>query len=209
MQIINLGHSCYLFNGKELSFVIDPYEDNSVPGLKLPKVTANYAFKSHDHHDHCALDKIGIIPTNNELKYETIVVPHDHENGNKRGLNKIHIFYIDNLKIIHAGDIGCIPNKEILEKMKDADVFLAPINGFYTISAQELYEIMRIIKPRITIPMHYFKKDKCSGYPDGGQIDIFKSLIKDYEEVNDYFINIDDYLNKEAVIIFNKEKQGE
>ena len=63
---------------------------------------------------------------------------------------------------------------------------------------------MDLINPRLTVPIHYYRKEDNSGYPDGGQIDIFKSLVKEYKEVNEYTINLDDELFKNRVIILNK-----
>ena len=209
MEIFNLGHACFKIEGKDLSFVIDPYQDNSVPNLKLPRVSANYVFKSHEHSDHNAIDLIKCEFTNEELKYETIVVPHDHHNGEHRGLNKIHIFYVDGLKIIHTGDLGCIPGQDILDKMKNADLLLIPINGHFTVSSSEVAEILKAIQPRLTIPMHYHKIRNNSGYPDGGQIEIFKKLVPNYLEVNNYEIDISDDLYKYDALIFNNELQEE
>ena len=207
MNIINLGHACFLFEGKECSFVVDPYQDGSVPNLRLPRVSANYVFKSHEHSDHNAINLVRIEPTNVELKYETIVVPHDHHNGEHRGLSKMHIFYVDGLKIIHTGDLGCIPAPDVLEKMKNADAILAPINGHFTISSLEFAEILKTVKPRLAVPMHYYKSYNNSGYPDGGQIDIFRKLVTDVLEVNDYHVELNDETFKHNVLIFNKEWQ--
>ena len=66
---------------------------------------------------------------------------------------------------------------------------------------------MKLTNPRITIPVHYYRKEDNSGYPDGGQIDIFKSLVKDYLEVNDYCIEIDEKLFDFRALIFGKELQ--
>ena len=207
MKIINLGHACYLLKGSSVSVVIDPYRDRSVPNLKLPRVEANYVFCSHDHYDHDAKNLVTTVPTNGELNYKITVVPHDHHRGAHRGLNKMHIFIIDGYRIIHTGDLGCIPPQDVLEEMENADILLAPINGYYTISAKELKEIMDIVNPKVTIPMHYFKKDRNSGYPDGGQIDEFKSLVGDYLEVDGYEIELNDNLFKNRVVIFKKELQ--
>ena len=95
VKIINLGHASFLIKSSDVSLVIDPYRDNSVPGLMFPRVKANYVFKSHDHYDHNATELVRTVPTNKKIKYETVVVPHDHHNGEHRGLNKIHIFYLD------------------------------------------------------------------------------------------------------------------
>lgn len=207
MKITNLGHASFLFEANDVSFVTDPYRNLSVPGLRFPKVHANYVFCSHDHYDHNAKNLVNIVPTENALKYETIIVPHDHHNGANRGLNKMTVFYVDGLKIIHTGDLGCIPGQDVLDKMKDTDILLAPINGFYTISSEELFKIVELVKPRVTIPMHYFNKSNHSGYPDGGQIDKFKSLIKQYKEIDDYSIEVNDELLNQRFIIFNKAYQ--
>ena len=63
MEIINLGHACFMFKGNNFSFVVDPYQDNSVPNLTMPRVSVNYAFKSHEHSDHNALNLVSMIAT--------------------------------------------------------------------------------------------------------------------------------------------------
>ena len=207
MKIINLGHACYLLKSNSVSVVIDPYRNGSVPHLKLPHVEANYVFCSHDHYDHDAKNLVIVIPTNEEINVKTVVVPHDHHRGAHRGLNTMHFFEIDGFRILHTGDLGCVPPKGVLDEMKNIDILLAPINGFYTISAKELKEIMNIVNPKVTIPMHYFKKENNSGYPDGGQIDEFKSLVGNFLEVDGYEIEVDDKLFRNRVVIFKKELQ--
>ena len=207
MEIINLGHASFLIKGENISIVTDPYRNRSVPHLCFPHVETNYVFISHDHYDHDAKKLVKVVPTNKQLKYETIVVPHDHHNGAHRGLNNMYIFEIDGLRILHTGDLGCIPSQEVLNKMQNIDILLAPINGYYTISAEELKKIMDITNPKVTIPMHYYKKDTKSGYPDGGQIDEFKSLVGNYLEIDGYELDVDDELFKNRVVIFDKELQ--
>ena len=207
MKIINLGHASFLINGENISVVTDPYRDNSVPHLRMPRVQANYVTVSHDHYDHDAKNLVSIIPTDKELKCESIVVAHDHHNGAHRGLNNMYLFEIDGLRILHTGDLGCIPLRDILEKMKNIDILLAPINGHFTISAKELKAIMDVINPRVTIPMHFYKEYNKSGYPDGGQIDAFKSLVGNYLEIDGYEVEVNDEFFKNKVVIFNKELQ--
>lgn len=204
VKLVYLGHSAFLIQDDKVSFVIDPYEDGSVPGLRLTRVQANYSFSSHDHHDHNALHLVDIIPTNARVDYQTMVVPHDHHCGEHRGLNKMHLFNMSGLRILHTGDLGCIPGKDVLKKIENVDVLLAPINGFYTISAGELHEIMQIVKPRLTIPMHYYRRQDNSGYPDGNQIDILKKLVLHYKEVNEPTVVLDDETLNSGVIILNK-----
>ena len=202
VSISYLGHSCFLIKNDEVSFVIDPYEDGSVPGLKMPRVEANYVFCSHNHSDHSAKDLVHLVSSDIRIDYETIRVPHDHNNGEKRGLNDMYLFNFDGYRILHLGDLGCIPSEEVLQKMKDVDVMLAPINGFFTISAEELVKIAKKVQPRILIPMHYYKKEEKSGYPDDNQIETFKKLIENYSEIEEKTIVIDEDIFMNSVIIF-------
>ena len=203
LKITNYGHSCFKFASDVVSVVFDPY--NGVPNLSMPHVSANYCVCSHQHADHNATQYIELIPTEAYINIEAIVVPHDHHEGAHRGMNKIHLFSMSGYKIAHLGDLGCIPNKEVLEKLQGLDILLAPINGFYTISADELKQIIDIIKPRLVIPMHYHRDNNNSGYPDSHQIDRFKNFF-DYKEVNQTSIYIDNSVFDKKVLIFTKSE---
>ena len=197
MEIINLGHASFLIKGENISVVTDPYRNRSVPNLKMPRVQANFVTVSHDHYDHDAKNLVTIIPTDRELKFEEILVAHDHHNGAHRGLNKMFIFEIDGLRILHTGDLGCIPLRNILEKMKNIDILLAPINGFFPINPSELKEMCKIINPRIVVPMHFFMEEKNSGYPDD---DMFSKFKKEFPNI--------EYLDKELDLDKYKDYQG-
>ena len=88
--------------------------------------------------------------------------------------------------------------------MKNVDILLAPINGHFTISSEELFEIIKLVKPRLTIPMHYYKKEDNSGYPDGNQIDVFKRLVGLYAETDSPSIVVNDDLLKNKILLFKK-----
>ena len=203
LRIINYGHSCFKFVSDDLSVVFDPYDD--IKNIKMPEIEANYCYCSHDHFDHCATQYVHLIPTEKIINIGYLIVPHDHDNGKKRGLNKIHMFSLGGYKIAHFGDLGCIPSKEVLEKLKGFDIILAPINGFYTISSEELVKIINIIKPRLTIPMHYYRKENDSGLPDDHQLDNFKRLVE-YQETNNSSVIVNDELFAKPVLIFNKSE---
>ena len=52
MKITWIGHSCFLIEKDNFKIVIDPYEPESVPGIKEIKETADMVLCSHEHHDH-------------------------------------------------------------------------------------------------------------------------------------------------------------
>ena len=57
------------------------------------------------------------------------------------------------------GDTGSVPAAEILEKLKDVDLMLIPVGGFFTVGADEAYEIVEKTGPKAVVPMHY-RSDK-------------------------------------------------
>ena len=189
-ELIYLGHASFLIKGKEYLVVIDPYEDNSVPNLKFPKVEpVDAVIASHSHADHSAYHLVPI-----------------KENPN-RVMNLIHIFDVDGYKVVHMGDIGCVLDARVLEPIKNADVLLAPINGFYTINPRELKQIVDMVNPRIVIPMHYHMIEYNSGYPDGNMIEEFKKLFPNYQYLESEELDLDKYKDYKGALIFKGYRQ--
>lgn len=205
LSVKYFGHSCFKISNGITSVVFDPYQDNSVPNLKLPHIRSSYVLSSHDHNDHNALRLID----EEEQIYEMLdkkIIPsfHDHHKGTHRGMNTIHIINLSGYRICHLGDIGDISDEELISQLQEIDIMFVPINGHYTISSFEAYELYKLTKPKLFIPMHYFMKEFSSGYPDGGQIDQFRELFPKAIEVNDSKIEIDDALLNNNILIFNK-----
>lgn len=179
-KIVYLGHSSFLLESKDYKVVIDPYKNNSVPNLTFPKgLVVDKVFCSHSHFDHNAVELVTVKDDPNPVPVINAIVPHDREEGLKRGMNTIRMFDVDGYKVVHLGDTGCVPDKEDVLKFANCDVLLAPINGFFTIDPAELKEICEIINPRIVVPMHYYMKEKDSGYPDENMFEEFQKLFPD------------------------------
>ena len=201
-KIIYLGHASFLLQSNDYSVVLDPYLDESVPGLQFPRgLVVDKVFCSHRHFDHCGVDLVGIKENSQDVPVIKAVVPHDHEGGTKRGMNTIRMFDIDGYKVVHLGDTGCVPEKEDIEKFANCDVLLAPINGFFTINPSELKEICEIINPRIVVPMHYYMKEKNSGYPDENMFEKFVKLFPQIEYVKKE-IDLDRFKDYKGSIVF-------
>ena len=207
-KLIYLGHASFLLKGIEYSAVIDPYKNGSVPGLKFPNIEeVDAVVCSHDHDDHNARELVKIKNKPAIVEPVSVIVPHDDCGGMKRGLNKINMFDIEGYKVVHLGDTGCILPEKVLEPFKNADVLLAPINGFFTIGPKELKAIYDIINPRILIPMHYHMKEYGSGYPDGEMIEEFKKLFPSYQSIFKEELDLDSFSTYRGVLIFSKYLQ--
>ncbi len=208
MKIINYGHACFKVIDDDFSIIFDPYRDDSVPGMTLPNdLKANFVFCSHDHYDHDAFDKVKIEQINKELNIQEFVIPHDKDGGKKRGMNVARVIRFSDYSICHLGDIGDPKSILNIEGMKNIDVVLCPINGYFTIGALEAIKLQKEMGWKLLIPMHYHIASDNSGYPDGEQIEIFlkktNTLLWD-----DNSLEINKDLFKYDAVAFLKRKEG-
>ncbi|MFA6994864.1 MAG: MBL fold metallo-hydrolase [Patescibacteria group bacterium] len=164
------GHSCFKIQDKigpdGVTLVTDPF-DKAV-GLKVPNFEANIVTVSHQHHDHNNVGALRgapfVIDCAGEYDFKGVLIEgidsyHDDKNGTERGGNVIYRIEIDDISIVHLGDLGQILDNAQLEKLVGTDILLIPVGGKYTIDAKKAVEVISQIEPRIVIPMHYKTKD--------------------------------------------------
>ena len=152
------GHSCFRLEADNgWTAMIDPYAPGSVPGLHLPKLTADAVFCSHEHGDHNAADEVVLRTSGPENPYtvETILTDHDDQGGALRGKNRVLILKSGEEAVIHLGDLGCIPEADVLSRLKQADILMIPCGGYYTIDAEQAEQLIHILEPKLAVLMHY------------------------------------------------------
>ena len=152
------GHSCFRLEAENgWTAVIDPYAPGSVPGLRLPELTADAVFCSHEHGDHNASGEVTLRNSGPSSPYtaETILTDHDDQGGALRGKNRILILKSEEETIIHLGDLGCMPDTDILSRLKHADILMIPCGGYYTIDAAQAKQLIGQLEPKLTVLMHY------------------------------------------------------
>ncbi len=177
IMIDYFGHSCFRVSDDKERVVFDPYEDGSVPGLKLPgNIAADVVLASHGHHDHNAVQLIQNTGRPAVYDMHKITVPHDEVNGAKRGLTDITIIDFDGIKVAHLGDLGRALTKEEHAAVSAADVVMIPCGGFYTIDCHEAWDLIQTLKsPSLKILMHYREGDR--GYDVLSAIDDIMNVI--------------------------------
>ena len=166
MYISWLGHSCFKLQDKTgpdaVTVVTDPF-DKSI-GLKVPNLEADIVTISHDHADHNNKSAIKgtpfIVDTAGEYDIKGVGIEgvdsyHDEKGGKERGRNIIYRITIDDIKIVHLGDLGRTLDTEQLERLERTDILLIPVGGTYNLNAKQAVEVISQIEPRIVIPMHY------------------------------------------------------
>ncbi len=171
-----LGHSSFKLTYNAYQIVIDPFTDNIIPGLKGVKEEAHLVLCSHEHRDHNARDSVTLLPqTDNPFKIIELDSYHDNNQGLDRGKNKIVVLQDYSLKLVHLGDIGCIPEVDMLEKMHQPDVLFVPIGGHYTLNREDIVRLIQMIQPKVIVPMHY--KSNEFGPNVIGTLDEFTQLM--------------------------------
>lgn len=174
------GHACFTLEAEGYRTVIDPYKEGMIPGVPGLELEAEAVFCSHGHGDHAYTQAVTLLPADRPAPYtvESIETPHDDQGGALRGMNLVRIFDFDGLKVAHLGDQGEVPAGEALEKLKGVDCLLIPVGGFYTIGPEEAAQTVKLLHPRVTIPMHY--------RTDGTGFDVLSHL----SEFTDRFSNV-------------------
>lgn len=170
MHITYLGHSCFKIQDKVgtdgITLVTDPF-DKAV-GLPVPHMEADIVTITHDHHDHNNISAIRgtpfVVDMAGEYDIKGVAIEgiesyHDEKEGAERGKNIIYRIDMDDIKIVHLGDLAHILNDAQLEKLVGVDILLIPVGGRYTLDAKKAVEVVSQIEPRIVIPMHYKTAD--------------------------------------------------
>ena len=163
MDIYYLGHSAFRIVGKDATIVTDPFDPKMV-GLKFPQVNADIITVSHDHADHNAIDQVenGAKVVSGPGEYEIRKVSifglssyHDDKKGQERGKNTMYVIEMEDLRIVHLGDLGHKLSETDVESMGEVDVLMIPIGGKYTIDHKVAADVVHAIEPKIILPMHY------------------------------------------------------
>ncbi|PWM61385.1 MAG: MBL fold metallo-hydrolase [Clostridia bacterium] len=158
-----LGHSCFLLTSDSgMRVLMDPCAPKT--GYTIAPVEVDAVTASHDHYDHnyfeAALgDPIRITePGMHEVHGVHIMgIPtwHDKEHGAKRGRNIMFLVEMDGIRLLHAGDLGHLPDEAAIAAAGRVDVLLAPIGGVFTIDGEEAKKLAEMLHPKVFVPMHY------------------------------------------------------
>lgn len=163
MDITYLGHASFKIKSKQGTVVTDPFDPKKT-GLKFSKTSADLVTISHQHDDHNRSDLVTdtkkVIEGPGEYEIGGISLIgiasfHDDKKGEERGANTIFVIEVEDLRIVHLGDLGHTLGEKQIEIIGDIDILMVPVGGVYTIDAKEALEVVKSISPKITIPMHY------------------------------------------------------
>jgi L-ascorbate metabolism protein UlaG (beta-lactamase superfamily) len=206
LQIRWHGHSCFEITN-DVTLVTDPHDGKSI-GIHAPTVSGDIILISHDHYDHNSIktvekDDSKVITDERKRTVANIDIKgiesfHDECHGEKRGKNIIYKFTMNGITFCHLGDIGHEIDEEIAQKIGDVDILFIPIGGTFTVDANQAWNIIDKIKPKIAVPMHYkigglslpitgidpfLERNKYKILKVGNEIDIEKEDLPEEPEI--------------------------
>jgi L-ascorbate metabolism protein UlaG (beta-lactamase superfamily) len=162
MDIKYLGHASFFIKTKNSRIVTDPFDTKI--GLKFPKTEADIVTISHHHSDHNFMGQIIgdplIIDWPGEFEKQNVRISgfasyHDAQKGAERGTNTLYKFEADGISVLHCGDMGVVPDDNLLAQIGEVNVLMVPVGGVYTIDAKDAVDVVKKIEPSLVIPMHY------------------------------------------------------
>jgi L-ascorbate metabolism protein UlaG (beta-lactamase superfamily) len=170
------GQSAFALSGDSGVVVVDPFgeatdEMRARVRWDYPAVTgiaADLLLVTHEHFDHSGVEGIGGDPhviRSTTGTWETplgtvvgVASEHDEVAGTKRGPNTIFVFELDRLRLAHFGDFGqpaLRPEQRAAIGDVDVDVLFLPVGDGPTVGGERAAAIVRELRPRLVVPMHY------------------------------------------------------
>ena len=186
LEIECFGHDTCLISDGKINLYTDPY----IVPKDAPK--ADLILISHEHYDHLSIEKIDqirkentIFVTNevccmrlegdvrsvlvgetidvNGIKITGVEAYNIGKDFHPKGKGIGFVIEIKGKRIYFPGDTDLIPE---LNELKEIDLAFLPISGTYVMTLDEAVEAAKIIKPGITVPIHYNILDGLEADPE-------------------------------------------
>lgn len=164
------GHACFQVQGAGVRIVTDPYTP-AVAGLRPLRQPADIVIMSSDDDDFhsdaahvpgspAVLNALEIARRGGSreargIRFDAMETKESLVHKRNPGDNAMYAFTLDGVRVAHMGDVGNPLTAEQLAFLQGADVLLALTGGPVTIELDDLDAALRVVQPRVVIPMHY------------------------------------------------------
>jgi L-ascorbate metabolism protein UlaG (beta-lactamase superfamily) len=169
-RITFVGHATFLIESAGGIHIATDYNDYVKPAVLPDIATMNRAHNSHftDVPDPGIKHVLrgwgtasGAAVTHDlelgDVRVRNVVTNiRDYGGGTQLFANSIFIFEIAGLCIAHLGHLHHTLTPKHLEQIGLIDIALVPVDGSYTLDLPGMIEVVKALRARLIIPMHYF-----------------------------------------------------
>ena len=164
------GLACFSIHWKNIVVVFDPHNGKSL-NLPEPDIrNADIVLCSHKHYDHNAgkdlvasKDAVILEETAGSFEHKGLKIIGNkvmHGGGKQWGWNVVYSVQLpSNEVIIHAGDIGNIPDQKTLDQilvLGTPEICFLPVGGEFTVNAKQAIQLAKVLKTKIAnVACHY------------------------------------------------------
>lgn len=176
IQLTFLGHSSFLIETADGVTAVTDYNDYIRAPVTPTIVTMNNAHDTHySNNVEPGVEHIlrGWNPAGGAAEHDVAVrdlrvrnVPtavHGRVGDQALG-NSIFVFETADLCIAHLGHLHHVLLDVQVGEIGQIDVLLVPIDGVYTMSQEEMVQVIDQIGPAVVIPMHYFGPERLARF---------------------------------------------
>src|SRR5689334_473643 len=164
-----IGHSTWLIESAGGINIATDYNDYVRPEVVPDVATMNRAHTTH--YSNFPDPNIGHVlrgwnPDGGPIQHDLIVgdvrirnVPtniRDWSGGHVPYGNSIFIFEVAGLCIGHLGHLHHTLSEQQLAQIGQLDVVMVPVDGSYTMDMSGMVEVLKALRARLVLPMHYF-----------------------------------------------------
>ena len=169
LEIRNFGHSSFLISGGGASVLLNPFKAvGCASGLPEPNISADIILASSllpdEGSKNIAQGLFLVKPGSymiDELRFEGTESPHDRLGGRRFGMSTLWKWNQAGLIFAHLGGAAApltIDNRLLIG---NPDIlFIAVGGGGKIYNGKEAAEIVKVLKPKIVIPVQYQRKDQ-------------------------------------------------
>jgi L-ascorbate metabolism protein UlaG (beta-lactamase superfamily) len=174
VRLSYIGHSTFLIETPQLVRIATDYNGYVKPPMIPDVVTMNHAHSTH--YTDRPEPEIKLVlrgwsqefgkPTRIDQQFKDVRIRNVPTNirsyyggaETERHGNSIFIFETAGLCIAHLGHLHHTLTQQQLNEIGRVDVVLVPVDGSYTLDIEGMVEVLRGMKARMVIPMHYFSE---------------------------------------------------
>ena len=187
VSVTFLGHASFLIATPGHVTAVTDYNGVNVPPFPPDIATMNHAHPTHytDHPD----PRIPHVlhgwrddgkPAQIDLTVGDLHVTNlptnirDWDGGTEQYGNSIFVFQTAGLCIAHLSHLHHLLTADDLAALGQIDVVMAPVDGMYTLSHEDMAKVLADLHPRLVLPMHYFSQ---------GILDRFLDVVRDHYRI--------------------------